>query len=219
LYSQKIYLVRHGQTDYNLQGIVQGSGVDASLNDRGRAQALAFYETYRSIPFNRLYTSRLKRSKESVVSFVKDGIPCEEHKSLNEISWGTREGQHITPEEDAYYHRILMEWQEGKTSIPIEGGESPDEVAARQQPFINLIKSRPEDQTILICMHGRAMRILLCQLLNYPLRSMDMFEHANLGLYLIHYTGTQFIVDLYNNTDHLKEVNVIGKEPMLLGRG
>ena len=209
---QKIYLVRHGQTDYNLQGIVQGSGIDASLNDKGRRQAQAFYNAYKSIPFQRIYTSKLKRSQESVVAFVKDGIPHEEYVALNEISWGSREGQRITPEEDAYYHQMLKEWQDGKTNLPIEGGESPDEVAHRQKPFIDLIKSRPEDETILVCMHGRAMRILLCQLLNYPLRSMDNFEHENLGLYLIHYASSQFTVELHNNTDHLKSLEAIKEE-------
>ena len=138
------------------------------------------------------------------MAFVKDGIPHEEHVALNEISWGSREGQRITPEEDAYYHQMLREWQEGKTNVPIEGGESPDEVAARQRPFIDLMQSRPEDKTILVCMHGRAMRILLCQLLHYPISAMDMFEHENLGLYLINYTGTQYSVELYNNINHLK---------------
>jgi probable phosphoglycerate mutase len=203
LISQKIYLVRHGQTDYNLQGIVQGCGVDASINERGRAQAKAFYDAYRGIPFDRIYTSLLKRSQESVMTFIADGIPVETHKALNEISWGTREGQRITPEEDEYYRRILERWQQGETSIPIEGGQSPNAVAAQQVPLLELLKSRPEDKNILICMHGRAMRILLCQLLNYPIRCMDMFEHENLGLYLIHFNGLHFTVDLYNNTDHL----------------
>ena len=211
---QKIYLVRHGQTDYNLQGIVQGSGIDASLNERGRRQAQAFYNAYNAVPFQRIYTSKLKRSQESVVSFVKKGIPHEEFAALNEISWGNREGQRITPEEDAYYHEMLKAWQDGKTNLPIEGGESPDEVAARQLPFIELIKSKPEE-TILICMHGRAMRILLCQLLHYPLRSMDMFEHENLGLYLINYTGNLFTVDLYNNTDHLKSMDTVSGETLM----
>lgn len=212
--SQKIYLVRHGQTDYNLQGIVQGSGIDASLNEKGVAQAQAFYDAYRGISFNRVYTSRLKRSKESVVPWVRTGIQNEEHVELNEISWGNREGQRITPEENAYYHWILKQWQDGKTSIPIEGGESPDEVAHRQRPFLELLKSRNNDRNILICMHGRAMRILLCQLLNYPLRSMDMFEHANLGLYLLHHTGSQFSVDLYNNTVHLAGLDAMRQEVM-----
>ena len=203
LNSQKIYLVRHGQTDYNLQGIVQGSGVDASINATGRAQSRAFYEAYRDIPFERIYTSKLKRSQESVELFAQLGIPTESHLGLNEISWGTKEGQKITPEEDVYYHWMLMEWQEGKTDVPIEKGESPDEVAWRQRPFLELLRSRSSEKNVLICMHGRAMRILLCQLLNYPIRSMDMFEHENLGLYLIHYSGTHFTIELYNNSEHL----------------
>ena len=196
-------MVRHGQTDYNLQGIVQGSGIDASLNGRGRAQAKLFYDAYKEVPFDRVYTSALKRSKESVESFINDGIPAEAVAGLNEINWGNREGQRITPEEDRYYHWLLEQWQQGHTTIPIEGGESPADVALRQRPFLEMMKTRDTDRTILICMHGRAMRILLCQLLHYPLRCMDMFEHHNLGLYLIHYTGSQFVIDLYDNTDHL----------------
>ena len=211
LISQKIYLVRHGQTDYNLQGIVQGSGVNSSLNDKGRAQAQAFYDAYHLVPFNRVYISKLKRSRESVSGFITDGRPCEEYEALNEISWGTREGQRITPEEDAYYHWVLQQWQEGKTSLVIEGGESPEQVATRQRIFLEVIKSRPGDENILICMHGRAMRILLCQVLNFPLRSMDMFEHENLGLYLLDYTGSQFTEKLHNNTDHLAKLNAVGK--------
>ncbi|HRG79965.1 MAG TPA: histidine phosphatase family protein, partial [Cyclobacteriaceae bacterium] len=60
--SKKIYIIRHGQTDFNLQGIVQGSGVDSSLNDMGRAQADAFYLTYKDIPFDKIYTSALRRT-------------------------------------------------------------------------------------------------------------------------------------------------------------
>ncbi len=202
--SQKIYLIRHGQTDYNLQGIVQGSGVDASLNATGDSQALAFYQAYRGVPFDRVYTSRLKRSKESVKGFVALGLVPESLEALNEISWGIKEGQRITPEEDEYYHWMLNEWRLGKTHIPIEGGESPDEVGKRQRGFIDLLHARPSDKNVLVCMHGRAMRILLCQLMNYPLRSMDMFEHENLCLYLLHNSGRQMTVELYNNTNHLK---------------
>lgn len=205
--SQKIYLIRHGQTDYNLRGIVQGSGVDAPLNARGQSQAEAFYERYQLVPFQRVYTSALIRSQQSVEQFIQQGIPHEALTALNEISWGSREGQQITPEEDAYYHWVLRQWQEGKTSMPIESGESPDQVAERQRSFIKLLESRSEDKTILVCMHGRAMRILLCQLLNYPLRSMDMFEHKNLGLYVLNRTEKQYSVALYNNTDHLSRLS------------
>jgi broad specificity phosphatase PhoE len=203
---KKIYLIRHGQTDFNLKGIVQGSGVDALLNERGRAQSLAFFNAYRNIPFDKVYTSVLKRSIESVQRFIDLGIEHQPMEALNEISWGSREGQKITQEEDKYYHWVLKQWQEGKTEMPIEGGESPDQVATRQKPFIDLLQSRKEEQTVLVCMHGRAIRILLCQLLNYPMKSMDAFDHENLCLYLLNYTGTMFSMQGYNDTTHLKDI-------------
>ncbi len=201
--TKKVYIVRHGQTDFNLRGIVQGSGVDSSLNDKGRAQALAFYEAYKHIPFDKVYTSALKRTQETVTRFIQQGIPTEALAGLNEISWGKKEGQPITPEEDAYYHHVLKQWQLGDTSLRIEGGESPDEVVARMKPAVAHIMEQMNEQTILICMHGRAIRILLCYLLNYPLKNMDMFEHQNCCLYVLNYTGSMFSVEVYNNTAHL----------------
>jgi probable phosphoglycerate mutase len=206
LNTKKIYIVRHGQTDFNLRGIVQGSGVDSSLNDYGRVQAEAFYNEYKHITFDKVYTSSLKRSQQSVERFVKQGVPFEALSGLNEISWGKKEGQPITPEEDEYYHYMLSQWQAGDTSLRIEGGESPDEVVVRMKPAMDHILNQKDEKTILICMHGRAMRILLCHLLNYPLKSMDMFEHGNLCLYVVNYTGSMFNVEVYNDTTHLKRL-------------
>lgn len=206
LTTKKIYLIRHGQTDFNLKGIVQGSGVDAPLNEKGLAQARASYSAYKDTAFDKVYTSVLQRSIQSVQQFIDRGIPHEKYSGLNEISWGHREGQVITPEEDKYYHWVLEQWQQGKTDMPIEGGESPEQVAARQRPVIDIIMSRPEEKNVLVCMHGRAIRILMCVLLNYPLRSMDMFEHANLGLYVLAHTGSMFSVERFNDTAHLNAV-------------
>lgn len=202
--SKKIYIIRHGQTDFNLQNIVQGSGVDSSLNDVGRAQARAFFDMYRDVAFDKVYTSALRRTTETVKSFLELGIPSESLVGLNEISWGTKEGFKITPEEDQYYHYMLKQWELGNTSLRIEGGESPEDVVRRMQPALDRILGRPDERSILICMHGRAIRILLCILLNYPLKSMDMFEHENLCLYLLNYNGAFFTVELYNDTTHLR---------------
>ena len=202
---KKVYLIRHGQTDFNLQNVVQGSGIDSALNLTGRAQAEKFYDHYKHLPFDKVYTSALKRSQESVAGFIQNGIPTEAHAALNEINWGTREGTKITLEEDQYYHNMLASWREGKTDLPIAGGESPEDLAIKQREFLNLLTSRPEEKNVLICMHGRAMRIFLCLLLNYPLRYMDVFEHKNLGLYVLHYTGSFFRVAEFLNLEHLKE--------------
>jgi broad specificity phosphatase PhoE len=204
---KKIYLVRHGQTDYNLKNIVQGSGVNTDLNDRGRAQAEAFFETYKEVPFDKVYTSVLKRSQQSVQKFLDLGIPHESLEGLNEISWGTKEGHRVTAAEDEYYHFMIKQWQLGNTSLKIEKGESPEDVVSRMKPAVDHIMKQTNEQTILICMHGRAIRILLCHLLNYPLRSMDLFEHENLCLYVLKYTGSMFRIELHNDVSHLRSLS------------
>lgn len=196
--------MRHGQTDFNLKNIVQGSGVDTDLNDLGRKQAKAFFEAYKHIPFDQVYTSVLKRSQQSVQEFIDLGIPHTALVGLNEISWGTKEGHRVTPQEDEYYHHMLNEWGKGNTEMRIEGGESPNDVVKRMKPAVDYIMKQQHEKTILICMHGRAIRILLCYLLNYPLRCMDMFEHQNLCLYVLNYSGSMFSVEKHNNTDHLR---------------
>ncbi len=209
--SKKIYIIRHGQTDFNLQGIVQGSGVDSSLNETGRTQAHAFYDAYKHVKFDKIYTSKLKRTTETVSEFINSGLPNESLAGLNEISWGTNEGKKITPEEDAYYHWMIEQWQHGNTAQRIDGGESPEDVVARQQPVIEKWNQATDEKTILVCMHGRAIRILLCQLLNYPLKSMDMFEHSNLCLYLLENTGSMYTVKAYNDVEHLKNLMPVQK--------
>jgi len=209
LSSKKIYLIRHGQTDFNLSGIVQGSGIDSPLNALGVQQAGSFFNMYQHISFDKVYTSTLQRSVQSVTSFIDKGITHEAYEGLNEINWGSKEGTKITPDEDDYYRWLLKQWQSNEISLRIDGGESPEDVAVRQRVVIKTILDRDEEQTILICMHGRAIRVLLCQLLNYPLSAMDVFEHNNLCLYLLNYSGSMCSVDLFNNTDHLKYLNPV----------
>lgn len=207
--SKKIFLVRHGQTDYNLKGIVQGSGIDAPLNWNGHKQAAAFFEAYKDIPFDKVYYTGLQRTRQSIQSFIDLGIPSESIPELNEISWGRYEGVPMTHEENTYYNSMLERWASGDLDYAIEGGESPVMVSQRLEKGIEKILSQ-KGETILICMHGRAMRILLCYLLRYDLRYMDVFLHQNLGLYLIHQddVGT-FKIEKYNSGDHLRELALI----------
>jgi probable phosphoglycerate mutase len=200
---KELYIVRHGQTDYNLKKIVQGSGVDASLNENGRAQAGAFYEAYKNEGFDKIYVSDLRRTLESVQQFIDDGIHYERLSGLNEISWGAREGVPFNEETNKYYYSVLEKWQQGHTTLPVEGGESPEEVASRQKEAMQYIMSQIHEKKVLICMHGRAMRILLAHLFNYPLSVMDVFEHQNLGLYRLRATDNQYQLLDYNEASHL----------------
>lgn len=201
---KKIYLVRHGQTDFNLRGVVQGSGIDAPINETGRAQAKAFFEAYQNITFDQVYHTALIRTRQSIESFISKGIPTTALPELNEISWGDYEGTPMTPEEGEYYKHMLHQWQMGNLDYAIAGGESPNVVAERMRKGIQKILDGP-GETILVCMHGRAMRIFLSLIFNYDLRYMDQFEHSNLCLYLLEQLsdGT-FVLRKGNDREHLK---------------
>ena len=200
-----LYIVRHGQTELNRQGIVQGRGMDTDLNDEGRKQASLFFETYKTVPFDRIYVSALKRTQQSVQQFIDLGIPYQKLSGLDELAWGIHEGQPSTTQNKAAFLQIMRDWLDGRLDSKFEGGESPNEVELREREALDIIMSHPEEKTVLICMHGRAMRLLLCILTDMPLTQMDTFPHQNLVLYKVIYEGEKFEIAEFNNAEHLKQ--------------
>ncbi len=199
-----IYLIRHGETQYNKLGLVQGSGIDASLNERGMQQAEAFYQYFKEVPFDKVYTSKLVRTHQSVAKFI-ERLPWQTLEGLNEISWGYKEGRIITDEDDRQHYEMMSGWLRGEYHHKVPGGESPLDVYERQKVAWQYIMSHPSETYILVCMHGRAMRILLCLLLEKELSEMDSFSHHNLCLYLLKYhAATQkYTLERADYTDHL----------------
>jgi broad specificity phosphatase PhoE len=205
VYSQsmkKLFIVRHGETEFNRQNIVQGSGVDTNLNELGIKQAQAFYQSYQHYPFEHVFTSALKRSRQSVASFIEKGIPHTMLPELNEISWGDFEGKQQTPEQKAIYWEMINNWNNGDLHAKIPNGESPFEMQQRQERALNLILNLPESE-ILICMHGRAMKSFLCLLLNQSLTKMEQFQHRNLCLYEVHINAEENHLIRANDVTHL----------------
>lgn len=199
-----LYIVRHGQTDLNKQGIVQGRGRDTDLNEEGRSQAQLFYKAYKHISFDKIYISELKRTQQSIQPFIDSGLPYEKLAGLDELAWGVLEGKPSTPENKAAFMRLLRDWLHGKLDSKFEGGESPNEVKNRQLEALETIMSHPEEKTVLICMHGRALRLFLCVLLNKPLTEMENFPHQNLVLYKVTWDGQKYEIADFNNAQHLK---------------
>jgi broad specificity phosphatase PhoE len=197
-----VYIIRHGETDFNRLGIVQGSGVDMELNERGKQQASAFYHYHQKIRFKHIFISKLIRTQQSVLPFIENGFKHSTHAELNEISWGIYEGKPQSKEERETYWEVVNAWASGNFSAKLIGGESAIELQTRQMPIINKITNYDAD-TVLVCMHGRAMKSLLCTMLNRPLTEMENFAHSNLCLYLLEYDGESYQLLKANETSHL----------------
>jgi probable phosphoglycerate mutase len=199
-----IYIIRHGETELNKLGIVQGRGVDSELNDKGRDQADAFYRSYKHIPFDQIYTSSLKRTHQTVQKFIENTIPWTQYPGLDELGWGIHEGQESTEQIRSDFENITLNWRAGQLHHKFEHGESPLEVKERILIVLEKLTEENNDKNILICMHGRALRLFLCLLTNQPLTEMDTFPHSNTTLYKIGFDGKEFHILDFNNTNHLE---------------
>lgn len=197
------YFIRHGQTDLNLKGIVQGKGVDSPLNNTGLKQAEAFFNAYKAIPFDKIYTSTLLRTKQTVQAFVDLNIAVEEHPGFDEISWGIYEGKEQNETIMTGFQELVSAWKADNLDQRVEAGESPNEVVARQKEAVAYMLDQPEEETVLVCMHGRALRILLCHLTDVPVKLMDDFLHTNTALYVLEYENGKFTITDHYNIKHL----------------
>jgi broad specificity phosphatase PhoE len=202
----EIYLIRHGETEYNRRNIVQGGGIDSDLNDTGRAQGLAFFNQYAHLPFDKVYCTQLKRTFQTIEGFAKLGNEIEVLPELNEFGWGALEGAEATPEIQEQFQEILVAWRKGDLHARVPEGESPVQAWSRALPGIErVMREAPAHGRVLICAHGRIMRVVLAQLLGYGLHRMDLFPHHNTALNLLSYNSSgRFRMLKINDTSHLQ---------------
>ena len=191
--------MRHAQTEYNKKGIIQGSEVDSDINKFGDNQSSLFYDYYKSIPFDMVYVSALKRTYQTVRRFTEAGIPCKKLKEFNEISWGINQGKSDDLKE---YEELINSWLSGDLDNKFENGESPNEMSERLvRGFDKIIEESHEN--VLLCIHGRALRILLSKIIDNDLTKMDKYTHSNTGVYIIDYNNKKYDIVAKNLRNHI----------------
>lgn len=158
----RLLLVRHGETDWNAAGRIQGC-TDTPLNARGRAQALALAGRLRGERPQRLYTSPLRRARETAAIVGAElALEPETVEALREISFGEWEGcsweeiQRRWPREFA--------WCEGdRLNRAPPGGESYGQLMERALPAVEAIRRAPGGTAVAVC-HSAVIRAVLCAL-------------------------------------------------------
>lgn len=198
-----IYLARHGETEYNRKNQIQGRGIDAPLNDTGIKQACAIARHLSDISINKIYSSSLKRSRQTA-QVVADsyGLDIESHPDLDEMNFGILEGRPISEIKDNL-QSLHNRWKSGDVEFAMDGGESPSTVLKRAGNRARSIIRQQETVNLLFVLHGRLLRILLSDWLNYGLHQMHQIPHTNGALYHLQWNGSGFEALYLNKTDHL----------------
>lgn len=197
-----IYLIRHGETDWNKVKRLQGI-TDIPLNAYGIELAEKTAEGLKDVSFDCIYTSPLSRARKTA-EIIRNGRPIEviPTEGLLEISFGDYEGLTYLPET---YNipkpgfRKFFDDPEHYDTPP--NGESLSHLRERTSSFVRGIMNDPanEDKTILMASHGAAIRGILSGLLELPIS--DFWNgpvHRNCGVTKLHSEHGKFEVEFEN---------------------
>lgn len=165
-----IYLIRHGQTDWNIQKRIQGQ-TDIPLNENGRLQAMNMSEDICKLNIKKIYSSDLARAKETAqIINKKMGVPIIYDKRLREINYGEKEGmlkKELTGKYDDIFNR-----EPDKIKA-----ESNIEVYRRIKSFLDEIKQQEEN--ILVVAHAGALRMAMYYADNKEFESEKYYKYIN----------------------------------------
>ena len=161
-----IYLMRHGQTDWN-KGLKMQGRSDIPLNETGLQQARDAAAGMRGIRFDRIFSSPLQRAAVTA-GIVAEGraIPVEVDERLTELAFGRYEGLY-RPE----HPEVEVIFRNPASYIPPEGGESYQELDVRCEAILHDLLAPLEDtcENVLVCAHGGLFKGIVRHLLNRPL--------------------------------------------------
>ncbi len=191
----RLYLVRHGQTAFNVQGRVQG-WLDVPLDEVGLAQARRLAQHFCAQRPQIIYTSPLLRAAHTA-RIVAAACQCEVilDERLREYHMGDWSG--LTREEIAALPRL------GDAELQIPNGESAYDVHARVTSWLSDVLARHAEQTVLAVSHGGALGALLAAMLGLPIARRQPFIFGNASVTEVHYDGQRWRLHVLNSQCHL----------------
>ena len=158
----RLYITRHGQTEWNTKKRFQGHK-DSELTPLGERQAFWLSERIKDLKIQKVYSSPIKRAHRTAGILVGDrGIEIENIDGLKEMNFGLWEGmdeEQLTREYPIQFYNF---WNSPHNYTPF-GGETYEQVKARAvRELENIIKRHyGKDENILIVVHGVVLKLLL----------------------------------------------------------
>ncbi|HEY2666854.1 MAG TPA: histidine phosphatase family protein [Actinomycetota bacterium] len=188
-YRQQVVLVRHGDTEWAVQGRHTGR-TDVPLTERGRQQAVSLARLLQGRKFARVLVSPLQRALETC-RLAGFGDVAEVREDLAEWDYGGYEGR-TTPE-------ILAErpgwtlWDDG-----VPGGETVEDVGRRADRVIAEV--RATDGDVAIFAHGHILRILAARWIDLAPKGGQLFALDPAGVSVLGYEHTWAVLAHWNET-------------------
>lgn len=199
-----IYVIRHGETDWNTKHWLQGT-TDIPLNQNGIEVAEITSEALKEVPFDVIFSSPLKRAYQTAeIMRGERKIPIIVDQRLKEISFGAYEGLCCTgPEYNIPDPDFPNFFRDPAHYNPPEGGDSIAELCVRGTDFLTWLIEQPEyqEKTVLVSGHGALVKALLSSLLITDLK--DFWKGG------VHKNCAVSIIDVKDGKASVRQENVI----------
>lgn len=165
----KITLARHGRTDWNAEGRVQGH-IDRPLDEVGLSEARLLAQRLGDLPIQKMVSSDLLRAYTTAEIIAESfSFSVQRHSALREVHYGKIEGLLWKEFRKEYQEKIsqyeALSWQERKQFRYTETSESYGEVIDRVVPFLHELCMQNISQHMMIVTHGGVIKALLAELM------------------------------------------------------
>ncbi len=199
----EVFLVRHGQTEWNAQLLFRGRK-DIPLNERGRGEARAIAEALSERSIDAVYTSPLTRAVETArpIATVFE-LEVQTVQGLIDISYGAWEG--LTHEEARkQYPDQYDQWEKTPDLVSFPRGETLDEVKERSFGTFRDIVHRNANKAIAIISHRVVNKVLLCAVLGLSNAHFWEIRQDTGCINIVECLPDRFVLSVMNDTCHLK---------------
>ena len=199
-FHRRVFLLRHGQTDWNMRGLMQGGGFDIELNENGKKQAELAAQELSEIPFGVIASSHLQRTIQTANHLYKDNNQQKPHEGVlvdarfGEMRFGDFEGTAIHgPEAEPEHKQRFKDMQQKmKNDIhlkwPGSDGECTQDVSERGKAALEqLLDTFPDEDNIAVVAHGRFNKVLLATLLWGDASRYSEMEQGNTCINVLDY--------------------------------
>ena len=189
-----IYLIRHGETDWNSKKLLQGQ-VDIPLNKKGEQQAKEIAKRLTNVNFDAVFSSDLFRAKRTAeIIALEKKIAVQTTNLLRERSFGSLEGKHV----DEVLKILKTDIKKLRTVISERakefGAETDEEVVSRFLTFIREVAIAWPGKNVLVVSHGSLIRIFLTKIGFLTKKDNETVVIKNLALVKFLTDGVDFFV-------------------------
>ena len=201
--SVEVLLVRHGATDWNLQGRCQGA-TDRELNAVGIRQAEEIAATLTRESIHAIYSSDLKRAQQTAQLISRPhNLPVRIEQDVRELDHGALEGLTFNEIKDSYPD-FIQRWRAEPAEIRVPGGERLIDVAERAWKGLNRIVERhPSAQTIVVVSHNFPILGIICRVTGTHLNHYRTFHVDPCGVTRLSRNGhDDWRISHINNKDY-----------------